>query len=485
MSVCVRSLGSTLFWNRWFLLPISERCFYVLGFGVWVWRTHEKFLVTYRDSESATKFVDAFNMNMTKRRNRTRTEAPKDYQRPAAAALTGELHSEEDRLVNLCSGSHSTSVLIARMQKYGELEYYNEAPPNAFACYFNPEDAAKAAAAECGRPLGARLKYGRPVPGAICGSCFRVVCAQPKSYTSHRSLCTGPPKEPATPTPRPAAPANTRQPTPSATMQSARAQTPSQRPSAFELPDLSKVKIEEGHSNLRVLHIYTAEESIDYLVSRFEAYGTLEYLLVHDVYATVSYIKEDSAQEAYKKENRRPHLAQIESGRYYPARRCDICKEWVNAMPREFDSHTTLCSSRAPLALTNATVAPAPEQQTTGRSLGAIKKEAPTTSQRSRRGRSRAPSKGPNPVTPASTDNTGFRGRSEARHITPHPTPTSSFQPNEDGNIIIWQREEEDRWTTMYQRPDGRIYIETIPKHPRRPLWREIEKHKIPDTTSY
>ena len=37
-----------------------------------------------------------------------------------------------------------------------------------------------------------------------------------------------------------------------------------------------------------MLHIYTAGESIDYLVSRFEAYGTLEYLLVHDEYATVS-----------------------------------------------------------------------------------------------------------------------------------------------------------------------------------------------------
>ena len=75
---------------------------------------------------------------------------------------------------------------------------------------------------------------------------------------------------------------------PNATLQSARGQTPSQRSPAFELPDFSKVKIGEGHSNHRMLHIYTAGESIDYLVSRFEAYGTLEYLLVHDEYATVS-----------------------------------------------------------------------------------------------------------------------------------------------------------------------------------------------------
>ena len=227
----------------------------------------EKFLVTYRDPESATKFVNAFNMNIMKRSSRTRTEAPEDYQRPAAAALTGELHPEDGRLINLCTGSHSTSVLIARQQKYGELEYYNEVPPSAFACYFNPENAAKAAAAESGRPLGARLKYERPVPGAICGSCFRVVSAQPKSYTSHRSLCAGPPKKSTTPTPRPAAPAIPEQPTPNTTLQSARGQTPSQRSTAFELPDFSKVKIEEGHSNHRVLHIYTAGESIDYYLA--------------------------------------------------------------------------------------------------------------------------------------------------------------------------------------------------------------------------
>ena len=108
-------------------------------------------------------------MNMMKRSSRTRIEAPEDYQRPAAAALTVELHSEKDRLINLCTGSHSTFILIARLRKYGELEYYNEVPPSAFACYFNPEDAAKAAAAESGRPFEARLKYGRPVPALAFG----------------------------------------------------------------------------------------------------------------------------------------------------------------------------------------------------------------------------------------------------------------------------------------------------------------------------
>ena len=198
----------------------------------------EKFTVTYRDPESAAKFIDTFNKNLLKRASRIRTEAPENYQRPAAATLTSELHSEENRLIHICTGSHSAAILIARLQKHGELEYYNKTQQNAFANFFNSKDAAKAVAAESGRSLGARLKYGRPVPGAICSSCFRVVNAQLKSYTSNRSLCAGPPREPATPTPRLVVPATS---TPNVNQESVRRQTHSQCSPALELPDLSKV----------------------------------------------------------------------------------------------------------------------------------------------------------------------------------------------------------------------------------------------------
>ena len=78
---------------------------------------NEKFTITYRDLEDATKFGDAFNKNLLKTVNKIRVEAPPDYQKPAAAAFTSELHSEENRLVNTCTGSPSAPVLIAWLQK--------------------------------------------------------------------------------------------------------------------------------------------------------------------------------------------------------------------------------------------------------------------------------------------------------------------------------------------------------------------------------
>ena len=129
------------------LLSVAIRFGRVIGIQKAHDTQDEKSLVTYRDSESAAKFIDAFNKNVLKRSSRTRIEVPENHQRPAAAALTGELHSEENRLINLCTGSHSAPILIARLQKYGELEYYSEVLPNAFACYFNSEDAAKTDAA--------------------------------------------------------------------------------------------------------------------------------------------------------------------------------------------------------------------------------------------------------------------------------------------------------------------------------------------------
>ena len=163
----------------------------------------------------------------------------------------------------------------------------NETLKNALTCFFNPEDVAKVVAAKVEYPLGARPRQGYWAPGANCGFCFRVANAQMKSYTSHQNLCTGPPRKPTPSAPRLAVPAEmpSKQSTTSpdvkqeavrkqpqsqtvsqqrghSPLRTVRNKTPSQCPPALELPDLSKIKITEGRSNHRILHIHAAGEPI-------------------------------------------------------------------------------------------------------------------------------------------------------------------------------------------------------------------------------